>query len=378
MNKTALEPTPVALVFSLRPKPDLNIPGFTTNVVGDSDANTDDSFLLLSFDKKVQLDPEPGQYSNRLGKGIFITKEWALTELQIQDQFYENKRLFSNARERKPVDYNYHIVPQTFQIPEENGRFYLEAQQNKQYRLNRMYYFRPSESDSAQSVFIDSDYRRLVHGRHGLVSLHDAPLTYDGYKFDMKFKILVTSIDPLIAFYRPLDGKVRFATKKYQKPQKDSSPEIHIPTDENARSTDWFFNETDSAPHNFGFYDFQDIPPAPLSRYFRRQINRVLTQTLVGIYPRMIALNYETPQYNAFEYFEASLYVTPWAGVKLYDIHSISDVPNDQLLQAMDLVGLRVNLGPNGEFVNLLERDYDPLSEVHSDEVLRGAQVSAD
>lgn len=241
-----------------------------------------------------------------------------------------------------------------------------------------MYYFRPSESDSGQKVFIDSDYKRLVHGRHGLVSLHDAPLTYDKHKLDLKFEILVTSVDPLIAFYRPLDGKVRFAKEKYDKPQNNASTDIHIPTDEGARSTEWFYKEIDDSPRRFGFYDFNDIPPAPLSKYFHRQINRVLTQTLVGIYPRMIALSYGPPQYNTFEYFEASLYVTPWAGVKLYDLHSVADVPNDWLLQAMDLVGVRVNLGPNGEFLNMIDYDDDDKEEVHFDEVRRGAQVIAD
>lgn len=377
VNKTVLEPTPTALVHLAQPKPDLDIPGFAVKVVKHDDSWWPESFLLLSFDKRVTLDPEPGQYANRLGLGINMTKEWALTDLQLQDQFYENKRMFSSARERKPLDYNYHIVPQTFRIPEENGRFYLETQQNRQYKLDRMYYFRPAESDSGSRVFIDSDYRHLVHGRTGLVSLHDAPLTHDGYKFDLKFLVLVTSVDPLVAFYRPLDGKVRFAKQKYQKPQKNASTDIHVPTDEGARPTSWLFEELDASPRSFGFYDFHDLPPAPLSRYFRRQISRVLTQTLVGVYPRMAVFSDGAPQYNTFEYFEASLYFTPWAGVKLYDIHSVSDVSNVALLEALDLVGLRPNFGPDGDFRSTND-DWEPQEEVHSDEVRRGAQVLAD
>lgn len=394
VKKTAIEPTPSALVYSSAPKPDLDVPGFNVTFDG-PEAQPDDHFLLLSFDERKTLDPMPGQYANRLGPGIRMTKEWALTDLQLQDEFYENRRIFGQSQKRKPLDYNYHIVPQTFRIPEENARFYLETQQNKMYQEDRMYYYRPPESGSGDRVVIDNDYRRLVHGRSGLVSLHDPPLTHDGFKFDLKFLVLVTSVDPLVAFYRPLDGKVRFARAKYQKPQIDASTDVHVPTDANARPTSWLFEQLDAAPRDFGFYEPQDLPPAPLSRHFRRQISRVLTQTLVGVYPRMLASVYGPPQYNSFEYFEASLYLTPWGGVKLYDIHSIADVPNALLLQALDLVGLRANFGSDGEFLSILEDsgdlgsvedsddegegdDEEEEDKFHAEEVRRGAQVIAD
>ena len=68
---------------------------------------------------------------------------------------------------------------------------------------------------------------RIPPSEHFIVQEYiDKPLLLDGYKFDLRVYVLVTSCDPLRVFLFN-DGLVRLATEKYLAPQESNIVSVH-------------------------------------------------------------------------------------------------------------------------------------------------------
>jgi len=80
----------------------------------------------------------------------------------------------------------------------------------------RNYIVKPSSSSQGKGIFITSNFNEVNNLRESIIVSEyiDNPLLLDGYKFDLRIYVAMTSINPL-RIYIYEDGLVRFATVKY-------------------------------------------------------------------------------------------------------------------------------------------------------------------
>lgn len=75
---------------------------------------------------------------------------------------------------------------------------------------------KPASSSQGKGIFITQDVNEIPPKEQMVASVYiDNPLLIDGYKFDIRIYVAMTSINPL-RIYVYEDGLVRFATQKYQ------------------------------------------------------------------------------------------------------------------------------------------------------------------
>ena len=74
---------------------------------------------------------------------------------------------------------------------------------------------KPAASSQGKGIFITQDINEIPPRTQAVVSEYvGKPLLIDGYKFDMRIYVALTSIYPL-RMYIYEDGLARFATQKY-------------------------------------------------------------------------------------------------------------------------------------------------------------------
>ena len=72
------------------------------------------------------------------------------------------------------------------------------------------------------SISLYRNAEKIPPSEHFVVQEYiDKPLLLDGYKFDLRVYVLITSCDPLRVFLFN-DGLVRLATEKYMAPQENN------------------------------------------------------------------------------------------------------------------------------------------------------------
>ena len=76
---------------------------------------------------------------------------------------------------------------------------------------------KPCASSQGRGIFLTSHTSEIPHDRPCLISRYISnPLLIDGFKFDMRIYVAVTSVEPLRMYvYR--EGLARFATERYSK-----------------------------------------------------------------------------------------------------------------------------------------------------------------
>ncbi|XP_029696266.1 tubulin polyglutamylase ttll6 isoform X2 [Takifugu rubripes] len=110
-----------------------------------------------------------------------------------------------------PKDYN--IFPRTWCLPADHSDFqaYTRAKKNKSYIC------KPDTGCQGKGIFITKSYKDIPH-EHMICQVYvSRPFIIDGYKFDLRIYVLVTSCDPLRVFMFK-EGLVRFCTTKYNEP----------------------------------------------------------------------------------------------------------------------------------------------------------------
>lgn len=108
---------------------------------------------------------------------------------------------------------HFSFLPRTFVLPNENE--YLQ-QEMKRDPL-KQWIFKPCASSQGRGIFVTNRYEEIdqrMDGRssNSIVSeyIHN-PLLINGYKFDLRIYVALTSIEPL-RFYIFEEGLARFAT----------------------------------------------------------------------------------------------------------------------------------------------------------------------
>ncbi|KFP35717.1 Tubulin polyglutamylase TTLL13, partial [Chlamydotis macqueenii] len=111
-----------------------------------------------------------------------------------------------------PKEYN--IFPRTWCLPADYGDF----QAYRRARKTRTFICKPDSGCQGKGIFITRNPEEIKHGEHVICQQYiSKPFLIDGFKFDMRIYVLVTSCDPLRIFVYK-EGLARFATVRYIDP----------------------------------------------------------------------------------------------------------------------------------------------------------------
>ncbi|KAM6896935.1 tubulin polyglutamylase ttll6 [Xenentodon cancila] len=111
-----------------------------------------------------------------------------------------------------PKDYN--IFPRTWCLPADYGDFQAYSRGKK----NKTYICKPVMGCQGKGIIITKSTKDIQPGEHLICQVYiSKPLIIDGYKFDLRLYVLVTSCDPFSIFIFK-EGLVRFCTTKYNEP----------------------------------------------------------------------------------------------------------------------------------------------------------------
>ncbi|KAM3594469.1 uncharacterized protein V6R79_008429 [Siganus canaliculatus] len=129
-------------------------------------------------------------------------------ELTRKDRLYKNIQRMQQTHGFK----DFHIVPQTFVLPTEYQEFCNCFAKDK-----GPWIVKPVASSRGRGIYLVSNPNQISMDENILVSryIHN-PLLIDGFKFDVRLYVLVTSYDPLLIYVYE-EGLARFATVKYDR-----------------------------------------------------------------------------------------------------------------------------------------------------------------
>ncbi|CDW91499.1 tubulin-tyrosine ligase family protein [Stylonychia lemnae] len=107
---------------------------------------------------------------------------------------------------------HFNFIPKTFLLP--NEFVYLEAEMEKD--KEKLWIAKPAASSQGKGIIVTNKLAEIPQkGTPHIVSEYiNNPLLFDGYKFDLRVYVAITSINPL-RLYIYEDGLTRFATSKY-------------------------------------------------------------------------------------------------------------------------------------------------------------------
>lgn len=113
------------------------------------------------------------------------------------------------------------FVPKTFLLPQEYVAFVqafqarVENLNSKTVSRNNIWIMKPVALSRGRGISLVNDLSDVVYGEQVVIQEYVSnPLLLDGYKFDLRLYVLVTSFNPLEAFFYE-DGFVRICTRQY-------------------------------------------------------------------------------------------------------------------------------------------------------------------
>jgi tubulin polyglutamylase TTLL4 len=112
---------------------------------------------------------------------------------------------------RRKFGKDYEICPKTYILPEDYSRFQADTEENPK----GLWILKPSASSCGRGIRLVSSNTHLSKKTSHIVSKYISnPHIINGFKYDLRVYVCVTSFDPL-RIYIYNDGLVRFATEKY-------------------------------------------------------------------------------------------------------------------------------------------------------------------
>ncbi|KAG8575352.1 hypothetical protein GDO81_009534 [Engystomops pustulosus] len=119
-----------------------------------------------------------------------------------------------------PKDYN--IFPRTWCLPADYGDLQAYCRTKK----NKTYICKPDSGCQGRGIFLSKNMKDIKHGDHMICQQYiSKPFLVDGYKFDLRIYVLVTSCEPLRIFIYK-EGLARFATMGYTEPSHSNLDDV--------------------------------------------------------------------------------------------------------------------------------------------------------
>lgn len=117
---------------------------------------------------------------------------------------------------------DYAVFPKTWCLPADYGEFQAYCRQKK----NKTFILKPDSGSQGKGIFLTKSPKDVKPGEHMVCQQYvSKPFLIDGFKFDLRVYVLVTSCDPLRIFVYD-DGLGRFATVKYVDPSNSNLDDI--------------------------------------------------------------------------------------------------------------------------------------------------------
>ena len=107
----------------------------------------------------------------------------------------------------------YDFYPETYCLPSDRNHLVEEFKDVKR----KTFIVKPEASAQGRGIYLARRLDDLPLTENFVVQRYVDPLTIDGFKFDMRIYVLITSVSPL-TIYMYKEGLSRFATEQYEKP----------------------------------------------------------------------------------------------------------------------------------------------------------------
>ncbi|XP_077462659.1 tubulin polyglutamylase TTLL7 isoform X3 [Stigmatopora argus] len=122
----------------------------------------------------------------------------------------------------------YSFVPKTWIFPAEYTQFQNYVKELRRKRKQKTFIVKPANGAMGHGISLIRNCDKLPAQEHFIVQEYlDKPFLMEGYKFDLRIYILVTSCDPLRIFLYN-DGLVRMGTEKYHSPTEANLNQLYM------------------------------------------------------------------------------------------------------------------------------------------------------
>lgn len=126
----------------------------------------------------------------------------------------------------RPLDYTF--IPRTWIFPAEYTQFQNYMKELKKKRKQKTFIVKPANGAMGHGISLIRNGDKLPSQDHLIVQEYiEKPFLMEGYKFDLRIYILVTSCDPLKIFLYH-DGLVRMGTEKYIPPNESNLTQLYM------------------------------------------------------------------------------------------------------------------------------------------------------
>ncbi|XP_064189483.1 tubulin polyglutamylase TTLL7 [Anguilla rostrata] len=126
----------------------------------------------------------------------------------------------------QPQEYGF--IPKTWIFPAEYTQFQNYVKELRRKRKQKTFIVKPANGAMGHGISLIRNCEKLPAQDHFIVQEYlDKPFLMEGYKFDLRIYILVTSCDPLRIFLYN-DGLVRMGTEKYHVPNESNLNQLYM------------------------------------------------------------------------------------------------------------------------------------------------------
>ncbi|XP_048832720.1 tubulin polyglutamylase TTLL7 isoform X2 [Brienomyrus brachyistius] len=132
------------------------------------------------------------------------------------------------AKMIKSQPQEYSFIPKTWIFPAEYTQFQNYVKELRRKRKQKTFIVKPANGAMGHGISLIRNCEKLPAQEHFIVQEYlDKPFLMEGYKFDLRIYILVTSCDPLRVFLYN-DGLVRMGTEKYHAPNESNLNQLYM------------------------------------------------------------------------------------------------------------------------------------------------------
>nr|XP_019596235.1 PREDICTED: tubulin polyglutamylase TTLL6 isoform X3 [Rhinolophus sinicus] len=187
---------------------------------------------------------------------------------------------------------DFHFFPRTWCLPADWG----ELQNYSRSRKNKTYICKPDSGCQGRGIFITRTVKEIKPGEDMICQLYiSKPFIIDGFKFDLRVYVLMTSCDPLRIFAYN-EGLVRFATTCYSHPCTDNLDDIcmHLTNYSiNKHSSNFIRDAHSGSKRKLSTFNMYMESHGYNVEQIWRDIEDVIIKTIISAHP-IIKHNYHT------------------------------------------------------------------------------------